>query len=108
MKCTEGIEMHEHQKMTPRRVIFNAVGLGILAWFAILLLRLLAEIAEPFLVAYTQQMLGQLLPGFKLQPWHALSDGWYGRILESIHPAIVIGVVALSALRDIWRMIKGD
>ena len=99
--------MHERPKMTPARVIINAAALGSLAWLVILFLRLLAELAEPFLVALLQQQLQQVLPGYLFQPWHVSSDGWYGEALEAIHHAFVIGVVAVSALRDIWKIVKG-
>ena len=68
--------MHQHQRMTPARVIVNAVGVGILAWFGILVLRLLPGVIEPFVVEQLQAFLGQFQPGCTLQTWHASSEGW--------------------------------
>ena len=96
--------MHQHE-MTPARLIVNATAVGVLAWTALFLLRSLSFF-EPIIIEKLLAVLGYVnWPG--ADNWHNSSESWYGQLLELLHPVVVLGAVAVSAVRDFLELRKG-
>lgn len=95
--------MHQHE-MTPARLIVNATAVGVLAWTALFLLRSL-PFFEPIIIEKLLAVLGYVnWP--ETNSWHASSESWYGQLLELLHPVVVLGAVAVSAVRDFLELRK--
>lgn len=100
------VEVSMHPKrMTPTWVIINAGRVGAVAWSVIFVLRLLAFF-EPMIVDELCALLGRLASHCSAHPWPTSHEFWYGKLLELIHPTIVVVAVACSAIHDLielWR-----
>jgi hypothetical protein len=87
------------KRVTPTRVIINAIRVGILTWFGIFILRLLSYF-EPAMVDGLCR-LAHVEPYCSLHGWHTFAQSWYGTALDTFHPVIMLAAAALSAIRDL-------
>jgi len=95
--------MHRHE-MNSTRLIINATAVGVLAWAALFLLRSL-PFFEPIIIEKSFGLFGYVnMP--VVHDWHASNESWYGQLLELLHPVVVLGAVATSAVRDFQELRK--
>jgi hypothetical protein len=89
--------------MTATLVIINAGCVGIAAWFVILVLRLLPFL-ESMIVNRLCARFEHLASHCSARPWVSSHELWYGKLLEQLHPSIVVVTVACSAIHDLLQL----